>query len=272
MQPDEFIADLSRDDTGVWRPAFTSDVSYPEAGHSLCHGVEERSFWFGHRNRSIQAVMRRHPAPNDKPFVDVGAGNGFVTGAVQALGYETIAIEPGAAGIKAASDRGVRHVVQASIVDLDVRPGSFGSIGLFDVLEHIDDDSGALNRLGSMLAPGGRIYLTVPAHQWLWSPADDLAGHFRRYTRPTLRRALAEAGFDLTYLSYYFTVLPPPIFLLRTIPAKFGARTDPAERVEQEHGAGGAVLTRILRAEENALAAGREIPFGASLIAVAEFR
>ena len=67
--------------------------------------------------------------------------------------------------------------------------------GLFDVLEHIPDDAGSLGGVHRLLAPGGgRLYLTVPAYPWLWSPEDELSGHCRRYTLAGLRRVVERAG------------------------------------------------------------------------------
>jgi 2-polyprenyl-3-methyl-5-hydroxy-6-metoxy-1,4-benzoquinol methylase len=57
------------------------------------------------------------------------------------------------------------------------------------VLEHIDDEQAFLREIRRCLAPGGRIYLSVPAGRWLWSDDDVQAGHFRRYTCASLRGA-----------------------------------------------------------------------------------
>src|SRR4030095_4970802 len=100
--------------------------------------------------------------------------------------------------------------------------GSFGAIGMFDVLEHIEDDAQALRALHGMLADGGRLYATVPAHRRLWSAADRDAGHFRRYTTRQLRGLFGRCGFDLDVCSYYFWPLPLPMLLLRSLPEWLG--------------------------------------------------
>jgi SAM-dependent methyltransferase len=260
---------------GVWRVAARSAVSYPEQGHDTCHAVEDHSFWFAHRNRCIAAVLRRFPADQALPFADVGGGNGFVAAMIGSLGYRVVLIEPGPGGIAHGRERGLGDLVQASIVDLDVAPGSLGAIGLFDVLEHIEDDAAALRSMHGMLADGGKIYATVPAHQWLWSNADDRAGHFRRYTRTQLAQRFARNGFDVDLCSYYFWPLPLPMWLMRSIPDRLSrskADRSASSRVEAEHRPAGRLLQSLLAPEVRALARGRSLPVGASCIVVATRR
>jgi SAM-dependent methyltransferase len=269
--PAEFIDNVAMGDDGFWHPHRETTVSYPEEGHSVCHGVEQTSFWFLHRNQALQAVVDHFPPPAGHPFLDVGGGNGFVAQMIGALGHRVVLIEPGAAGVEHARERGVTDIVQASIVDLDVRDGSVGGIGLFDVLEHIEDDLAALRRLRRMLTGSGRLYLTVPAHAWLWSSADVQAGHFRRYTRRRLRRLLRNAGFDVEFASYYFWPLALPMLVFRCLPERLGLRKgeDRSERAQREHRPTGTMLGRALGLELTRFRRGRPMPAGASCIVVA---
>lgn len=269
--PEEFISNLVVGDDGLLRAATSSEFSYPEDGHDTCQAVEETSFWFGHRNDAIGAVIEAFPPPPDLPFLDIGGGNGFVGAMIAGLGHRVVLIEPGEAGAAFARERGIAEVVQASIVDLDVRPGSVGAIGMFDVLEHIEDDAGALRRLGEMLTAGGKIYLTVPSHRWLWSSADVQAGHFRRYTRRQLVGVLKRAGFEVELASYFFWPLPAPMFLARCLPERLGLRKGEsrAQRVTREHTPAVRRASKVLAPELRRLRKGARVPFGASTIAVA---
>jgi len=272
---DQVIANVALQQDGVWRATTHSSVSYPDAGHDTIHGVEAGSFWFAHRNRCIAAAIAHDPPDRALPFADVGGGNGFVAAMIRALGYRVVLIEPGAAGIAHARERGLDELVQASLVDLDMVPGRLGAIGLFDVLEHIEDDAAALRGMHRMLAEGGKIYVTVPAHRWLWSSADDKAGHFRRYTPGQLRTLFRQCGYDVGLCSYYFWPLPAPMLLLRTLPERLGLRRDSGRtqgRVAAEHRRESGLLQRLLAGEERAFANGRTIAFGASCILVATRR
>ena len=80
--------------------------------------------------------------------------------------------------------------VCGSATALPFRDGAFEVVAAFDVVEHCADEALALAELVRVLAPGGRLLLSVPAYQWAWSDHDVRAGHHRRYTRPRLVAAV----------------------------------------------------------------------------------
>ncbi len=67
---------------------------------------------------------------------------------------------------------------------------------MLNVLEHIDDDVGALRNLARALRPGSPVVVQVPAHRWLTGAADEALGHRRRYRRDELGAALSASGLD----------------------------------------------------------------------------
>ena len=80
--------------------------------------------------------------------------------------------------------------------------GTFDVVSAFDVVEHCDRRRRAVAELARVLAPGGRMLLSVPAYQWAWRDHDVQAGHHRRYTRRRLRPAgggRRDAGRRATY-------------------------------------------------------------------------
>jgi SAM-dependent methyltransferase len=79
--------------------------------------------------------------------------------------------------------------------------GAFDTILYIDVLEHIEDDRGELERAARLLKPGGRIVALSPAHQWLFTPFDQAIGHYRRYSKRTFA-AIGPAGLDRVRLVY----------------------------------------------------------------------
>jgi SAM-dependent methyltransferase len=144
-------------------------------------------------------------------------------------------------------------------------------IGLFDVLEHLDDDEGALGNLFQALAPDGVLVLTVPAHPFLFDEADEIAGHRRRYRRGELREKLARAGFRVARLTHFMAplagMLAPMRFLLRLTARRLSplARRDlelkPVPIVND-------ILLAVMRLERLILR-WVALPFGTSLIALA---
>ncbi len=86
---------LSRGPDGIWHAAGPSAVDYPDEANAFCFQIEDRSFWFQHRNRAIVDTVRRFPPTG--PIADVGAGNGFVSLALRDAGFPVMVIEPGPA-------------------------------------------------------------------------------------------------------------------------------------------------------------------------------
>ena len=262
---------LERRDPGIWFARRQGEVSYPAQGNAACFAVEDRSFWFAHRNRCILSLARRFPP--DGVFLDIGGGNGYVTKGLMDAGIACILLEPGIDGALSAHARGIDPVICATLEEAELPLASIAAAGMFDVLEHIEDDGAALRRVHALLRPGGRLFVTVPAHPFLYSAEDRRAGHFRRYTASGLARALETSGFRVEFISYMFSPLPPLIFLLRTLPSwlGLGGRTGPAQDTA-EHAPDGMiarVIDRILIFEYARIAAARTLPFGGSCICVA---
>lgn len=264
---------LERRSDGIWFAREREEVSYPKRGHGECYGVEAGSFWFAHRNACILAAMARFPPAG--PVFDVGGGNGVVSQAIRAAGMEAVLVEPGIEGVMHARERGLPTLVCATLEQAGFRAHTLPAVGLFDVLEHIDDDLGALRTVHRLLVPGGLLYLTVPAYPALWSVEDVASGHKRRYTRRGLARGLDAAGFDAAFAGYVFAFLPLPVWLFRTVPSRLGLRTArDAARNAREHrsGRGSALLKPLMALEARRVAAGRGMPFGGSCLVVARAR
>ncbi|HUE86174.1 MAG TPA: class I SAM-dependent methyltransferase [Vicinamibacterales bacterium] len=268
---------LTRGADGIWRPA-TADpgrVHYPDEANAFCFQVEDDSFWFQHRNAVIVDALTRFPPAGW--LADLGAGNGFVARAIEAAGVETIVVEPGAAGIANARRRGLTNLVQATFEGAQFAPGTVPAAGLFDVVEHIEDDVRFLQQVNRALMRHGRLYLTVPAFDLLWSAEDDFVGHHHRYTLRRLRHRLEQTGFEVEYSTYLFAPLAIPVFLLRALPSRLGVRQSiDATKTKAELTPGSRRLVQImngvLSAERQIVRRGWRIPVGSSSLVVARKR
>lgn len=209
----------------IWYASERQVVSYPGGGNDQCFEIEDKSFWFQHRNACIVELVKRFPPPGNGPIFDVGGGNGFVAKGLMDAGWSVVLVEPGLSGARNARGRGLPHVVCATTHAAGFQEGCMSAIGVFDVVEHINDDVAFLRHLWDLLEPDGMLYVTVPAYLWAWSDEDIYAGHFRRYTKGTLTTALRAAGFKVRYISDIFSWLLVPVLLLRTLPYRLrGAR------------------------------------------------
>lgn len=262
---------LIRDAEGIWVSPIQAKLSYPEDGHQRYFLIEDRSFWFLHRNDCIMAALRRHPPGG--PVLDVGGGNGFVTRRMIDDGFPAILLEPGRTGaFNAKTRRDIPEVVCATLEESGFPDGAIDAMGLFDVLEHIEDDGGLLETIYARLRPGGLLYLTVPAFASLWSRSDIDAGHYRRYN-PRQMAALLAHRFDILFSTCFFQALVVPIWAIRVLPFRLGfARRDQLS-TEQEHGLHRGMLLRamerVLRREIRRIESGHPTRWGTSLLCIA---
>jgi SAM-dependent methyltransferase len=255
---------------GIWFARRQAPVSYPEHGNAAYLQIEDRSFWFRHRNRCIASVVRRFDPQG--VLLDIGGGNGYVSKGLTEAGIACALLEPGIEGALAARARGVDPVICARLEDIGMASGSVSAAGMFDVLEHIEDEAAALRQVHALMRPGGRLFLTVPAYAFLHSAEDVAAGHFRRYTLRRLTRAVIDSGFKPEYGTYLFAPLPPFVLMLRTLPSLLGLRQASDDELHSsEHvreGFSARIIDRLLVREAQRIEAGGTIPFGTSCLAV----
>lgn len=235
--------------------------------------VDRRHFWYRARSEVIAAAAARALGDGSAgPIVEVGCGNGAVLGALvrRFPGAAVVGLERFVEGASAAARRTGAPTAVADVACLPVR-SAVRLVGAFDVVEHLDDDLGALRSLHGVLRPGGSLLLTVPADPKLWSAFDEASGHRRRYTQSSLAAVVEGAGFELRYLTPFMALLHLPARLRRRSSPDYapGAEPDAAALVAAELQVGGvvnAVLYRVLRQEARVVARGRRLPSGTSLL------
>jgi SAM-dependent methyltransferase len=157
--------------------------------------------------------------------------------------------------------------VCGSATDLPFASAAFEVVSAFDVVEHCADDRLALSELGRVLAPGGRLLLSVPAYQWAWSDHDVQAGHHRRYTRPQVVRLVESTGLTVTRSTYAFASVFP-LFLAERARRRLRRSSPTATRLTPV----APWLDRLLRAlcsAEGRLLDRRDLPFGSSVFVAA---
>lgn len=137
--------------------------------------------------------------------LEVGAGHGTFTGLLSERSGRVVAtdVSQRCVGIlrsRFAGDARVT-VVQGTTADAAELP-PFDSAVLINVLEHIEDEDGALRDLSAALKPGGRLILWVPAFALLYSDFDRKIGHYRRYHKAGLKAKLSSAGYDVVDVRY----------------------------------------------------------------------
>jgi len=147
-------------------------------------------------------------------ILDAGCGTG-VNLQMLAKHGDAIGVDVSPEALKFSTKRSVGTLLNGRIERLGFHAESFGLITALDVLEHVEDDRAAIRELHRITKPGGRLVITVPAYQSLWSEHDEALHHYRRYTRRQLREKLTDAGFEIEKMSYFMTLFFLPIFVFR---------------------------------------------------------
>ena len=214
------MAEDSAPSHAAYDPGFFAQLVY----------AEDRHFWFRHRNRLLAAALGPIVRELDAPYrvLEIGCGTGNTLRVLEQVcrGASLTGTDPFDEALAIARHRVRCTLVRAEVERLDL-PGAFDLIGAFDVLEHIEDDVAAVRQLRSKLAAHGRLVLTVPAHQHLWSYADEAAHHYRRYSVAQLRTTLEGAGYVVEYLTPFMSWVYPLMWVKRRMA---GRARQPSEK------------------------------------------
>lgn len=261
---------IYKSEDGIWKTSDSEKISYTEKGHTLIKESEIKSFWFYHRLKCFSIIFKNYPV---NFVLDIGGGNGRVSKFLQSIDVEPVLIEPRAEGAYNAIQIGVRNVVHGSLFSAGIKSSSVPAVAIFDVLEHIEDDEKFLHELNRILEPGGKLFLSVPAYQFLYSGFDEEVGHFRRYTHRDLKRKLNTCGFVINYSTYFFSILPLAIFIVRLFYKIIKARK---KRREIGHinkkSVFGSIIKVLFAPEFFFIKRNMRIPFGSSCLVVANKR
>lgn len=231
--------------------------------------LEQDHWWFVGRRAIVSAVLERHlPAAAGRRILDVGCGTGGMLpmlsrfGTVSGLEHEPLAVDHCHATFPSFP------VELGGIPDQVPTNGALDVVTAFDVIEHIDDDHAAAASLRDAVRRGGAVVVTVPALQALWSDHDVVNGHKRRYDRSGLAALLRGADLELAHLSYFNTALLSAVAAARLAQRVRRSPGRPESDFSMPAESTNRMLTWVFSSESRVVA-GRGLPLGVSLIAVA---
>lgn len=234
--------------------------------------IEATHFWFVARNELIVGLAEKY-FPQARRYLEIGCGNGAVLRAIaksrhwdQLVGCD---LHPsGLAHARARLPSGVEFAqMDAATIPADA---AFDLTGAYNVIEHVPDHEAALRALRKATVRGGGTIIAVPQHPVLWSRADEIGHHQRRYRLGELEGKLERNGFRVLFSASYMVVLLP-LMALSQLKARVSPGRDDAD-VDREFRVAGKlnqIFTALTRAEVRLTLAGVRWPFGGSRIVAA---
>lgn len=173
----------------------------------------ERTHWWFRGRRTVYLGLLEHLLGQDRPgrVLDLGCGMGGFLEGLAKLGGSVCPSDVEVESLAHCAERGFGGGVVSSGYALPFADNSFDLVCLFDALEHIPDDHRAMVEIVRVLRPGGRVFVSVPAYQFLYANNDRIAQHHRRYTRSSLGRVFREAGLEIERNSHTNVFLFPLI-------------------------------------------------------------
>jgi len=177
--------------------------------------LQDRHWWFVGRRRILAAVLSRLDLPNGAQILEAGCGTGGNLAMLACFG-EVHAFEPNAEARALVNGHIPCDLREGCLPEsIPFEPGGFDLVAALDVIEHLEDDRASLRALAAQLRPGGRLLITVPAWEFLWSRHDETHHHQRRYGRSELVRLVEESGLRPELVSFFNSFLFPIVVAVR---------------------------------------------------------
>jgi SAM-dependent methyltransferase len=236
--------------------------------YPILYEVEETHWWYLGRRRIIASLVEKicRTLGNRNPrILDVGCGTGANLKMLAAYGSAE-GVDISSQAVEFCRQRGLDSVKLGPIEQLPYEDGSFDLVTALDVIEHLDDDVAGLREIRRVLVSDGQVLVFVPAFMFLWGVQDDVSNHRRRYTLPSLLRAVEAAGFRVEWSSYANISFFVPVLAVRSVMRWLGLRaaTEYGINISVMNGA----FSQLFAAERFVLKKGK-LPFGVSAVCIA---
>lgn len=192
---------------------------FSETSQAQLYQSEDKHFWFKTRAEFIINRLKNLGLLGaEYEVAEIGCGNGYTSSKLINYYSHYHAIEGTESAIQNMQERLNTVDISPSKYTLtvaDITKYKFSKqydlVFAFDVIEHIEPKELdlALKIIKENLSSNGKLVITVPAFQWLWTCIDEQAGHFRRFDNKSLEQVLTNNGFKIEYHSYMFLAVLP---------------------------------------------------------------
>lgn len=224
--------------------------------------VEDRHWWYAAKRKLVMTVLTNE---RPGPCLDLGCGGGAMLSQLS-RSREAFGVDLASSALDHARSRGLNRLVRSQATSLPFADNCFQAALVLDVLEHDPCPVELLGEVKRVLKPEGLLLITVPAFKWMWSYADHILGHYRRYTISELEEELSAAGFHFVRLTYFHSWLLPVAWTFRRLRSLLG-RPESADDFELPR-----LLNRFflkVSMTELRFLQRRNVPFGLSVLGLA---
>lgn len=179
--------------------------------------------WWQARAKLVRAALQKNQISPPATIAEIGCGWGTNLAVLEKAKYKITGFDI-SRRILETIDRPERNLVEMDL-NRELPPGhpSFDALLALDVIEHLDDDRGAVGRMAKLLRPSGLAIVSVPALPELFSEFDEIQGHRRRYLPETLRAAFAGSGLTVRQVFFWGAWMIP---ILRRTRKRPGAKSE----------------------------------------------
>jgi SAM-dependent methyltransferase len=227
--------------------------------------LDQKLWWYRARRDVLADLIRREAQPvRNARILEIGCGTGHNLAMLAAFGnVDAVELDDESRAI--AEQRLGRAVINSPLPELAGVSNDYDLIAALDVIEHIEDDAGAVGAIATRLKPGGKFVMTVPAHKWMWSAHDVVNHHKRRYSKASLKQLIEGSPMKLEKIGYFNSLLFP-LAVAQRVSSKVRGKDDAEVKLPPRPL--NAALEAVFRAERHFV--GRvPLPPGLSLFAVA---
>lgn len=233
--------------------------------YDFIRDMQFKHWWFKGRSRIVGIFLARNlPDKCKNKILDIGSGFGALIPKLKRYG-SVDALEPYKEAQQVLKKSKATKILNLNF-PAQYPKQTYDLVTMFDVLEHLENDTKCLKVIRTkLLNDGGKLILTVPAYNWLWSCHDNSHDHLRRYSKQRMLRLLAGLGYKNIRISYFVTFLFPLAMIERMIGKCF--RFDPGAKMPNRRV--NAFFNSISSLEAQVIRR-MNLPYGMSLIVMAD--
>ncbi len=188
----------------------------------------EKEHWLMKIRRTIvQDSLDRYlgKAPKHTKLLDFGCGSGIFVEELEKAGFDAHGVDISDEAVRFGALQGIKNLSVIDSHKINFSDNTFDVVLSMDVLEHLEDEEWALKEIERILKPNGIFVVMVPAYMFLWGVQDEVAHHYRRYTKGSLLKVVRDKTKLKTVRSSYFnTFLFAPIAIVRLVSRLFNIK------------------------------------------------